>query len=107
MKRKRKGRVPPQLKRFVFRKGHRRMKMKRRIARRRNPLQAPAISHYIFARRGGGQRLHFDGIKFTTNGKPAYFRLKTQAETTAKELIRKFPILRTYDVYVGDTSKKH
>lgn len=119
MKRKRHKRVPPQLRAYQFRKGRRapgarvrrarsvRRRTKRVIRRRRNPLQAPAVQHFIFARRGGGARLHYNGEKFTSNGKPAYFTYKTQAEGIARELIRKYPVLRTYDVYVSDTSRKH
>lgn len=117
---KRRRKVPPQLRPYLFtkgrRKGRRKGKIKRVVRRhrvmrvrrrRRNPLQAPSVQHFIFARRGGGQRLHYNGEKFTTNGAPAYFRYKAQAETIARELLRKFPVLRTYDVYVGDTARKH
>lgn len=126
-KRARKSRVPPQLRRYLFRRGHgpvkrtrRRSYGKKRVSaqqlgrmraaqrRKRNPLQAPApASHFIFARRGGGKRLHYNGVKMTSNGKPVYFTSKVQAEVTAKNLIRKFPILRTYDVYVTDRRTKH
>lgn len=109
-KRTRKSRVPPQLRRYLFRKGHGRVKRRaaKRVKRRRNPLQAPApASHFIFARRGGGKRLHYDGVKMTSNGKPVYFTSKVRAEVTATDLIRKFPILRTYDVYVSDRRTKH
>jgi len=113
----RKRRVPPQLRPYLFRKGRSKVRRRRVRAvkprravrlkrRRRNPLQAPAVSHFIYARRGG-KALHYDGVKFTSNGKPVYFRSRAQAEHTARELLRKFPVLRTYDVYVKDTGTKH
>ena len=80
------------------------------MTRKRNPVRkqapGPIAKHFIFAKRGL-MKLHFDGLKFTSNGKPALYQNLKQAEHVARELLRKFPdALRGYDVYVRDLAAK-
>jgi len=69
---------------------------KRRSTRKRNPL-----AHVLYARRGKGPLMWFDGRKFTNNNKPKYFGTYTRAVAYAQNLYKKYDVLRTYKLYVG------
>lgn len=68
------------------------------MKRKRNPTATRAYS--IFAQRGRGPRMHYDGFKFTNNGRPKFFGTLLRASSKARELVKKYAILKDYRVWV-------
>lgn len=50
----------------------------------------------LFAQKGSGPVLHFNGSKLTNNGKPVMFPGIESARETAKHLVRAYPNLQGY-----------
>lgn len=53
----------------------------------------------ILTRKGRGPLMHFDGRKFTDNGHPRLYAFE-MATSTARELLRRFPVLREKQYHV-------
>lgn len=68
-----------------FKKASRRVKRK---ARSVNPIRHTPL-YIIVAQKGAGPKMHFNGVHFTTNGKPAFFE-KSQLQGVADGLVKKF-----------------
>lgn len=111
MAKAKKGVIPPHLKKFLFKKGrHKRVAARRTVARRKpvkrriikkrarkvNPSLASRQYIKLIAFRAGGPAMHFDGKKFTTNGKPLPFTNEGAAQNIAQLLANQFPILHKY-----------
>lgn len=120
-----KGRVPPHLRAYLFKKGHRRTgarkkktrlgkrkptarwgkivakadEMRRANVRKTNPRRA--LSGFrLFAKKGSkGPAMHFDGEKFSNNGRAKVFATKEAAARVAQSLFNQFAILRGYKFY--------
>jgi hypothetical protein len=78
-------------------------------ARRKvNPSKNPAgkIGYAIYARKGNGPKLHFDGVKFTNNSRAKLYWDLSEAEATARGLVARYAILRSYAVSVEDRRPK-
>ena len=69
---------------------------KKRAARRaKNPVRHVPL-YIIVAQKGVGPKMHFDGVNFTTNGKPAFFE-QHQLRGIAEGLVKKYPsVLKGY-----------
>lgn len=65
---------------------------------RRATSASKTVKHgfILIAHKGAGPRLHYDGAKFTNNGKPVLFASQSQAESTGRHLRSHFTILRGY-----------
>ena len=64
-------------------------------ARAKNPIRHTPL-YIIVAQKGNGPKMHYNGVKFTNNGKPVFFENAAQLKDRARELVKKFPILRDY-----------
>jgi hypothetical protein len=96
-----KGVVPPHLRKYLFSKGRHRAKGKRRRATKAH--RKPATVHTIpsvLAIRKNGTLLRFDGKNFVRKAKPQHFRTMQQAERKGRALLRRFPVLRQYQMMV-------
>lgn len=72
--------------------------------RRRNPTPFKARNakaSAIYAQKSRGPLLWFDGRKFTNNDSPQYFGTRERAFGRALELVKAFPMLRRYRVWIG------
>jgi hypothetical protein len=66
-----------------------------RRTRSGNPIRHMPL-YIIVARKGVGPKMHFDGVNFTTNGKPAFFE-QHQLRGIAEGLVKKYPsVLKGY-----------
>lgn len=111
----RKGRVPPQLRRFLFKRGHGRVRRKN-VARTRTRRRNPPIGYesrarrfrksiarralYIITATKAGKRLCFDGKYFSNKHAARKFPTIELAANKAHQMIRANPILRSYAVHV-------
>ena len=68
---------------------------------------APRTGYAIYARKGSGPKLHYDGLKFTNNGYAKLYWDLTSAEKMGRELIASYPILRGYKITVEERRPKH
>lgn len=69
--------------------------------RRRN-IRRAATRFFILAVKGK-ESLYYNGTHFSSKRDVRYYVSKEVAKSTAKHLLRTYPVLRTYDVYVGRT----
>lgn len=121
MAKPKKGVVPPQLKKYLFKKrrASRLSEIKTAIAhekariatarihakRRRNPKRpsrrgtARRVYGIITATRGG-TRLTYDGRHFSKRHAARKFPTLALAESTARHLLKKYPVLRGYQIHV-------
>lgn len=60
----------------------------------------------LYARKGSGPRMHFDGVKFSTNGLPKLFDSASLAQHESEHLMLRYPILKGYRVTVEPTRGK-
>lgn len=72
--------------------------------RKANP--APKMAFAIYARKGNGPRMHFDGRKFSNNGRPKRFATTAEAGAVGRELLATYPILKGYVVEVAPIPTK-
>lgn len=69
-------------------------KAPRKKARKASP---PKVTRYaIFARKGSGPRMHFDGKNFSQRATMKSYATAKEAYNTALTLMRKFSVLRKY-----------
>lgn len=54
----------------------------------------------IFARKGKGPRMHYDGKKFTNNGTPKLYGKTSVASSAGRALLKRYPLLKSYRVTV-------
>jgi len=71
------------------------LKKRKKAARKVNPIRHTPL-YIIVAQKGNGPKMHYNGVKFTNNGKPVFFESVEQLKERARELVKKFPILRDY-----------
>lgn len=90
----------PQIARGVAKFAKKRAKKK--ASRKRNPV----TGYVIHAQRGSGPLMHFNGTKFTTNGRPYIFAHQSEAARTARKILDTHAILRPYRVTVEPYSPK-
>ena len=73
--------------------------------RRSNPSRASVIYAQRKGRGAGAQRLgevmYYDGKKFTNNNPPHFYGTHDRARGVAQTLVRRFPVLQSYQVWVG------
>lgn len=77
--------------------------------RRKNPSPFKARNtkaSTIYAQKSRGPLLWFDGRKFTNNDAPQYFGTRERAFGRALELMKAFPMLRRYRVWVGASTTR-
>jgi hypothetical protein len=60
-----------------------------RRTRGSNPIRHTPL-YIIVAQKGAGPKMHFNGMNFTTNGKPAFFE-RHQLQEVADGLVKKYP----------------
>ncbi len=68
---------------------------------KRGGKKNPSIASVLYARRGKGPLLWFDGKKFTNNNPPKYFGTYSRAKAYGGMLLKKYETLRGYKLYVG------
>lgn len=114
MAKRKKGVIPPHLKKYLFKKGRAaRRKVKRVVRRARSRLRRKNPSGLRHARRQlsrvvyaiitadrGKTRLTYDGRHFSRRHAPRKFPTLSMAEATARRLLKQYPVLRSYKVYV-------
>jgi len=57
------------------------------------------IAWQIVTRRGKGPLMHYDGRKFTNNGRPKVYSF-ARGSRKARDLLKRYPILRTHGYHV-------
>lgn len=122
MAKPKKGVIPPQLRKYLFKRRAkkkaatrvaRRSRYRRaRVARprRRNPSgirrARRALSRTVYGiitAERGGIRLMYDGRHFSRAHAPRKFPTLSLAESTARRLLKQYPVLRGYKVYIRTT----
>jgi hypothetical protein len=73
-----------------------RAKRATRTKRRVNPR--PLL--YIITAKASGKKMHYDGEKFSERARVKTFPTAHAADQTAQKLLRQFPILRKYRVFI-------
>lgn len=82
---------------------------KRLRKRRRKNIAKPVKGRFpnprpllfiITAQKGRGKKMHFDGTNFSERAKIKMFPTMIRAEAKARELLKTFPILRSYRVVI-------
>lgn len=63
-------------------------------------MRQHAMSWEIVTRRGRGPLMHFDGRKFTNNGKAKVFPTFSRASQKASALLRRYPVLTSKGYHV-------
>lgn len=61
---------------------------------------------YIITAKASGKKMHYDGQKFSERARVKTFATFDAAETKATELIRKFPVLRRYRIFIESNFQK-
>lgn len=97
-RKKRRKMTALQLKYFGPRKKKRAAKKR---ARKKNPSALSLMPYFgLYAKKGAGPRMHFDGGKFSNNGRAVGFPTMTAARTTGAMLLHRFPVLKGYVISV-------
>jgi hypothetical protein len=73
---------------------------------KREPRKNPGRASVIYARRGRGPLIWFDGKKFTNHDDAYYFGTHDRARGKAQLLVKRFPILGTYKVWIGAPQRR-
>lgn len=82
---------------------------KRLRKRRRKNITAPTKGRFpnprpllfiVTAKKGSGKKMHFDGKNFSERPRVKTFGTMVEAEAKARQLLKSFPILRTYKLFV-------
>lgn len=74
----------------------------KRVRRRNAKGYRMRRGHYLVAVRGGS-RLYYDGRNFSNKGSARLFPSVDGAKAIGRQLARKYPVLRSYKLYVGHT----
>lgn len=77
-------------------------KRKKRVRRRNAKGYAMRSGHYLVAVRGK-TRLYYDGQNFSHKGSARLYPSIGAAKAIGKGLVRHYPVLRAYRLYVGHT----
>jgi hypothetical protein len=72
--------------------------VKRRVKKR--VRQNPRVPLYIIAAQGTGRRMHYDGTKFSERPRVVTFKSARLAKEKASQLMRQYPILKKYTVWI-------
>jgi len=72
--------------------------------RLKNP--APKLGFAIYAQKGSGPRMHYDGEKFSNNGAPKLYQTQQGAAIVARNALARYPILKPYRVTVEPSRGK-
>jgi hypothetical protein len=67
---------------------------------KKNPVEFE-LGYAIFAKKGSGKTMWYDGDRFTNNGHPKQFSTAGKAKSTAQKLLKDYPILKGYRVYIN------
>lgn len=101
------AKVNPKHRRAVKKRSSPTARAAKRLGRvRRKAKRNPTVPLYgIYAKKGAGPVMHFDGEKFSTNGHPKTFTTSDAAAKRAYELVEKHPLLSGYRISV-DTARR-